>query len=58
MQPADAAGTMDASERGDPPGFVRVLDDTTLAIPEGPGRGNPLRCGRCRPIEGVTTCSR
>jgi len=42
MQPADAAGTMDASERGDSPGFVRVLDDTTLVIPEGPGCGNPV----------------
>lgn len=58
MQPADAAGTMDASERGDSPGFVRVLDDTTLVIPEGPGCGNTLRCGRCRPSEGGTSCSR
>ena len=42
MQPADATGTMDASERGDSPGFVRMLDDTTLVIPEGPGCGNPV----------------
>lgn len=34
---ADAAGNMDVSPKGDPPGFVRVLDDTTLAIPERPG---------------------
>jgi len=34
---ADAEGNMDVSPRGDPPGFVRVLDDTTLAIPERPG---------------------
>jgi len=33
----DAAGNMDVSPKGDPPGFVRVLDDTTLAIPERPG---------------------
>ena len=58
MRPADAAGTMDASERGDSPGFVRVLDYTTLAIPEGPESGKPLRCGRCRPSEGGTSCSR
>lgn len=32
-----AAGGVDVSPRGDPPGFVRVLDDTTLAIPERPG---------------------
>jgi hypothetical protein len=58
MQPADAAGTMDASAKGDSPGFVRVLDDTTLAIPEGPERGKPLPCGRRRPSEGGTSCSR
>lgn len=34
---ADAAGNIDVSPKGDPPGFVHVLDDTTLAIPERPG---------------------
>jgi uncharacterized protein len=34
---ADSAGSMDVSPKGDPPGFVQVLDDTTLAIPERPG---------------------
>jgi PPOX class probable FMN-dependent enzyme len=34
---ADAEGRMDVSPKGDPPGFVRVLDETTLAIPERPG---------------------
>lgn len=34
---ADAAGAMDISPKGDPAGFVRVLDDHTLAIPERPG---------------------
>lgn len=34
---ADAAGNIDASPKGDPPGFVRVLDDNTLALPERPG---------------------
>ncbi|GIT90930.1 hypothetical protein JANAI62_13840 [Jannaschia pagri] len=33
----DASGKSDVSPRGDPPGFVRVLDDTTLAIPDRPG---------------------
>jgi uncharacterized protein len=30
-------GLADVSPRGDPPGFVRVLDDRTLAIPDRPG---------------------
>lgn len=30
-------GTADVSPRGDPAGFVRVLDDRTLAIPDRPG---------------------
>lgn len=34
---ADEAGHMDLSPKGDPAGFVRVLDDSTLAIPERPG---------------------
>ena len=34
---ADARGRQDVSPRGDPPGFVRVLDDRTLAIPDRPG---------------------
>jgi PPOX class probable FMN-dependent enzyme len=34
---SDADGNCDASPKGDPAGFVKVLDDTTLAIPERPG---------------------
>ncbi len=34
---AGASGGADASPRGDPPGFVRVLDDQTLLIPDRPG---------------------
>jgi len=30
-------GTCDVSPRGDPPGFVRVLDEKTLLLPERPG---------------------
>jgi PPOX class probable FMN-dependent enzyme len=33
----DAQGRCDVSPKGDPPGFVQVLDDTTLAIPDRPG---------------------
>ena len=32
-----ADGTCDVSPKGDPPGFVQVLDDRTVAIPERPG---------------------
>lgn len=34
---ADAEGRCDISPRGDPPGFVHVLDDRTIAVPERPG---------------------
>jgi PPOX class probable FMN-dependent enzyme len=34
---ADARGTCDVSPRGDPPGFVRILDDRTLLVPDRPG---------------------
>ena len=33
----DAGGRMDVSPKGDPPGFVQVLDESTLAIPDRPG---------------------
>ena len=31
---ANAAGAMDTSPKGDPPGFVKILDEHTLAIPD------------------------
>ncbi len=34
---SDGAGHFDVSPKGDPPGFVTILDDHTLAIPERPG---------------------
>lgn len=33
----DAQGRLDVSPKGDPPGFVHVIDETTIAIPERPG---------------------
>jgi PPOX class probable FMN-dependent enzyme len=39
----DADGRLDASPKGDPPGFVHVVDSTTLAIPE--RKGNSLGFG-------------
>ncbi|MFN4143559.1 pyridoxamine 5'-phosphate oxidase family protein [Aestuariivirga sp.] len=34
---ADAQGRADLSPRGDPPGFVRIVDDRTILIPDRPG---------------------
>jgi len=34
---ADSKGCMDVSPKGDPAGFVKVLDEKTLAIPDRPG---------------------
>lgn len=34
---SDRAGNCDVSPRGDPAGFVRVLDERTLLVPERPG---------------------
>lgn len=34
---SDSAGNCDLSPRGDPAGFVRILDERTLLIPERPG---------------------
>ncbi len=34
---SDLQGHCDLSPRGDPPGFVRILDDRTLLLPERPG---------------------
>ena len=34
---AGADGSCDVSPKGDPPGFVMAVDDTTIAIPERPG---------------------
>ena len=34
---SDAAGNVDISPKGDPAGFVQVLDERTLAIPDRPG---------------------
>jgi PPOX class probable FMN-dependent enzyme len=37
LSSCDTGGHMDISPKGDPPGFVCVLDDHTLAIPDRPG---------------------
>ncbi len=37
MATVDAGGRVDVSPKGDPAGFVKVLDDKTLAVPDRPG---------------------
>jgi PPOX class probable FMN-dependent enzyme len=37
MTTSDADGRLDCSPKGDPAGFVKVIDDKTLAIPDRPG---------------------
>ena len=37
LSSSNADGQADASPRGDPPGFVRVLDEKTLLLPDRPG---------------------
>jgi uncharacterized protein len=34
---ASESGLIDLSPKGDPPGFVQVLDDSTLVVPDRPG---------------------
>jgi len=42
---ANADGTCDVSPKGDPEGFIHIIDDKTIAIPERPGnrRGDGYR---------------
>lgn len=37
LSSADAQGNMDVSPKGDPGGFVKIIDEQTLAIPDRPG---------------------
>ena len=52
---SDAAGNMDVSPKGDPAGFVHVLDERTLAVPDRPGnrRGDTFRNVLQRPHVGL-----
>ena len=50
---SDGEGRMDASPRGDPPGFVRVLDDTTLFLPDWPGNNRVDTLGNVLAAPGV-----
>ena len=37
MATMDRSGRLDVSPKGDPPGFVKVVDEKSLAIPDRPG---------------------
>ena len=58
-------GGLDVSPRGDPAGFVQVLDERTLLLlPERPGNtpfgaqaGSPTRCATCSATTGSRCCS-
>ncbi len=49
LSTADANGNLDASPKGDGPGFVEVVDDTTLLMPDRPG--NRLAYGHLNVLE-------
>lgn len=50
---ADSAGRADASPRGDGPGFVQVLDDRTLLIPDRRGNNRADSYGNVLDAPGV-----
>jgi len=52
---SDLEGNMDVSPKGDPAGFVRVLDESTIAIPDRPGnrRADTFRNVLQRPQVGL-----
>ena len=50
---ADGEGRVDASPRGDPPGFVRVLDNATLLLPDRPGNNRVDSFGNILDVPGV-----
>ena len=50
---SDAKGRADASPRGDPPGFVQVLDDRTLLLPDRPGNNRVDSFGNILDAPGV-----
>jgi uncharacterized protein len=56
---SNAQGHCDLSPRGDPAGFVRIVDDRTLLMPERPSAretGWRIPCATCWPIR-TSVCS-
>ncbi len=50
---ADADGHVDASPRGDPPGFVEIINDHTLLLPDRPGNNRVDSFGNVVSAPGV-----
>jgi uncharacterized protein len=50
---SDADGRVDASPRGDPPGFVRAVDDRHLVVPDRPGNNRVDSFGNLLSRSGV-----
>ena len=44
---SNSDGRFDLSPKGDLPGFVQMLDERTIAIPERPGTAVPIPSGMC-----------
>jgi hypothetical protein len=55
---ADAAGRPNCSYKGGDPGFVRVLDDSTIAFPNYDGNGMYLSMGNVTENAGDRMCPR
>ena len=53
----DLQGRADVSPRGDPAGFVKVLDPHTLAIPDRPGNNRLDSLVNILPIRASACCS-
>jgi len=48
---------LDCSPKGDQPGFVRVLNETTLAVPDRPGTTGSTTSATSSAIPGSRCCS-
>ncbi len=65
LSTGDAEGAADSSPKGDPPGFVQVLDGSRVAIPDRPGNrrtdtfhtSSSARPSRCSPSSPAGTSS-
>lgn len=53
MATADATGRADCTPRGDYPGFVKVLDERTVAVPDRPGNRRADTFGNLAENDGI-----
>ena len=57
LSTADAEGRIDASPKGDGPGFVLVEDEQHLVIPDRPATGSPTDTKTSSPTPAWACCS-